>query len=614
MKKRFLLMAVLATMAVGANAQTELEGGVLVDVLPEGVKANVNNSRKDIKDKNIIVAGSPEKGYKAFFAADDGVHGEELWVTDGTKEGTHMVKDILPGSGSSNPSNLGRLNDKVLFSAVTEDGAEPWVSDGTEEGTFMLADLNLYDVKGSRPIAFHQMDETRAIFAAIDDESQEFDVDAEQQWLYITDGTPEGTKRVVPDTYADDEDFYIAHQPDMKFPGQDNTDLHSNYVRVGRRVFFKADKINKSTGEELWVTDGTAEGTYMVMDINWERWGEGQPGYEEGYTRNAGLDNLFNFDNKGCMFQAWTPDYGGEPWYTDGMVADEVNVACTEYGVDGRGSEHTYMIADTKPGRGDNGLGLHAGTFGVGVQTYKGRVYWRGYDPKGGYELGGSNCEKDDYVFYDIWDEEPSVDHNSYTDPNVVFDGLLIFCAAHGFDAAREDHYGGELWAFDGEKVFPQYGNWQPSTHSNWQKEPVVAGGSLYWWNEENWVAGGFGTGLYRLDASDAEPVYVTKNTIDPDGDMVHTIRNMGNGVAFASGKTNRVYVYTYAKPGWDGESDKGMIEPDFGPKDTGIAELQHETKAEEGVYNLNGMKVANSAEGLQKGVYVVNGKKAIVK
>ena len=166
----------------------------------------------------------------------------------------------------------------------------------------------------------------------------------------------------------------------------------------------------------------------------------------------------------------------------------------------------------------------------------------------------------------------------------------------------------------DGEKVFPQYGNWQPSTHSNWQKEPVVAGGSLYWWNEENWVAGGFGTGLYRLDASDAEPVYVTKNTIDPDGDMVHTIRNMGNGVAFASGKTNRVYVYTYAKPGWDGESDKGMIEPDFGPKDTGIAELQHETKAEEGVYNLNGMKVANSAEGLQKGVYVVNGKKAIVK
>ena len=610
MKKRFLLLAAMATLAVGANAQTELEGGILVDVLPAGVEANVNNSRKDIKDKNIVVAGSPEKGYKAFFAASDSEHGEELWVTDGTPEGTHMVKDILPGTGSSAPMNLGRLNDKVLFAAYTTDEEyEPWVSDGTEEGTFMLGDLNM--LEGSNPIAFHQMDETRAIFTATDDESADYDVENPQQWLWITDGTVEGTKRVIDDSY--DEDFYLVHQPNMKFPGQDNTDLHSNYVRVGRRVFFKADKINQSTGEELWVTDGTAEGTYMVMDINWERWGEGQAGYEEGYTRNAGLDNLFNFDNKGCMFQAWTPDYGGEPWFSDGLVADEVNVECTEYGVDGRGSEHTYMIKDTRPGRADNGIGLHAGTFGVGAQTYKGRVYWRGFDPQGGYEIAGSNCEKEDYHFFDVWDEEPSVDHNSYADPNVVFDGTLIFCAAHGFDAAREDHFGGELWCCDGEKVWPQYGNWQPSNHSNWQKEPVVAGGSLYWWNEENWVEGGFGTGLYRLDAADAEPVYVTKNTIDPTGDFVHTIRNMGNGVVFSSGKTNRVYVYTYAKPGWDGVSDMGLLEPDFG-EGSAVNNIAASEKVDNSVYTVNGVKVGNTTEGLQKGVYVVAGKKVVVK
>jgi ELWxxDGT repeat protein len=33
----------------------------------------------------------------AVFAGDDGVHGQELWATDGTQAGTHMVADINHG-------------------------------------------------------------------------------------------------------------------------------------------------------------------------------------------------------------------------------------------------------------------------------------------------------------------------------------------------------------------------------------------------------------------------------------------------------------------------------------------------------------------------------------
>ena len=38
-----------------------------------------------------------------FFGANDGTHGPELWVSDGTAAGTTMVKDIIAGASGSNP-------------------------------------------------------------------------------------------------------------------------------------------------------------------------------------------------------------------------------------------------------------------------------------------------------------------------------------------------------------------------------------------------------------------------------------------------------------------------------------------------------------------------------
>ena len=141
MKKRNFLLAV-AMMTVGCMAAETLPEG-LVSLLPDGVKANISTERKLSKLKNLVVAGSPEKGYKAFFAASDDAHGEELWVTDGTPEGTKLVKDIVPGSASSNVGYLTRFNDKVVFQAYTDDAdMELWISDGTEDGTYMVKDIN----------------------------------------------------------------------------------------------------------------------------------------------------------------------------------------------------------------------------------------------------------------------------------------------------------------------------------------------------------------------------------------------------------------------------------------------------------------------------------------
>ena len=67
-----------------------------------------------------------------FFYASDGSHGEELWKTDGTAAGTIMVKDINPGSTSSNPFHMTAVGGTLFFAADDGiHGRELWKSDGT---------------------------------------------------------------------------------------------------------------------------------------------------------------------------------------------------------------------------------------------------------------------------------------------------------------------------------------------------------------------------------------------------------------------------------------------------------------------------------------------------
>jgi ELWxxDGT repeat protein len=80
-------------------------------------------------------------GGHLFFVADDGDHGFELWRTDGTTDGTVLVRDVAPGSASSHPRNLVAAGGRLFFTAT--DGAhgfELWESDGTAAGTRMVHD------------------------------------------------------------------------------------------------------------------------------------------------------------------------------------------------------------------------------------------------------------------------------------------------------------------------------------------------------------------------------------------------------------------------------------------------------------------------------------------
>jgi ELWxxDGT repeat protein len=72
--------------------------------------------------------------------------GSELFVTDGTT--TRLVKDIVPGSGSSFPADFIPVRSVVVFQATTpSQGTELWFSDGSEAGTMLLKDI--FDGTGS---------------------------------------------------------------------------------------------------------------------------------------------------------------------------------------------------------------------------------------------------------------------------------------------------------------------------------------------------------------------------------------------------------------------------------------------------------------------------------
>jgi ELWxxDGT repeat protein len=70
-------------------------------------------------------------GGRTFFVADDGESGLELWMTDGTTNGTSLVKDIRAGAGSAMPTFLSRAGKSLFFLADDGNGKAIWRTDAS---------------------------------------------------------------------------------------------------------------------------------------------------------------------------------------------------------------------------------------------------------------------------------------------------------------------------------------------------------------------------------------------------------------------------------------------------------------------------------------------------
>lgn len=127
---------------------------------------------KDIEpgeDNSFPGVGIEIGGVLIFLAGQTGT-GLELWKTDGTPEGTTILKDIYPGNQDSLRSLYGFNSNSVFGGELYFDahdgvhGRELWKTDGTEAGTVLVVDL-VPGPEGSTPIGFAQIGE-KLLFSA----------------------------------------------------------------------------------------------------------------------------------------------------------------------------------------------------------------------------------------------------------------------------------------------------------------------------------------------------------------------------------------------------------------------------------------------------------------
>ena len=176
---------------------------------------------------------------------------EELWKSNGTSQGTSLVKDL--GTSASYSGYYGYLTalkaigGTVYFTAYDMTyGAELWKSDGTAQGTQLVDDINSGPL-GSDPQRLVESN-NQLYFAAHDGSSPQ------QNQLWTTNGTAAGTVAVASFSPG------ITTGSAALYPGT------SDFATLGSELLLPLE--DGIHGTELWATDGTAAGTVMLAPVN----------------------------------------------------------------------------------------------------------------------------------------------------------------------------------------------------------------------------------------------------------------------------------------------------------------------------------------------------------
>jgi ELWxxDGT repeat protein len=381
MTKNTLIILSLAAICLTANGQQPLQ--LVKDISP--------NKSFSSDPRNITVVGD-----QVYFMSVNRIYGRALWKTDGTEEGTVLVKDVVPGADSYEEYNLIPAGEQLFFK-VNEN---LWVTDGTPESTIKIADGVQVAGHINNMLLFSDWNGTK---------------------LWSTDGTPEGTWQVaMPGCEAppgilgefNGELYLSAHTPDgheqlWKSDGtQEGTFLVTHFpadkrypgnLTAGRNaLYFTVYKYNTSL-QELWKTDGTAIGTVQLTTLP-----------QVSIERSIVLDNLFIFEGvnngrsdlyrsdgtAGGTFILRVPAEGSASWTPRNLFLDSLNhQVYFSANTEANGTElwrtdgtvnGTHMVKDLK-------VGPESGVYTYDWVLYKNQLYFAAESTTYGYEMFKTN-------------------------------------------------------------------------------------------------------------------------------------------------------------------------------------------------------------------------------
>jgi ELWxxDGT repeat protein len=256
-----------------------------------------------------LADASPDRfvqvGGTSFFTADDSVHGRELWKSDGTADGTVLVKDLFPGPNGQEFRLLANANGTLFFTGGGQFPEGLWKSDGTSEGTVFLGNVHLRSERTANVGG-------TLFFSGAADGTYSYE-------LWKSDGTVEGTVLVA----------------DLS-PGASLPSTPDYLTEANGAVFFVATR--GDTGRELWKSDGTLGGTVLVKDV--------RAGTASGMSGGSSSTSLANVGGT-LFFSANDGTTGTELWKTDGTAAG------------------TVLVKDIKPGAVDSEISWFANVNGT---------------------------------------------------------------------------------------------------------------------------------------------------------------------------------------------------------------------------------------------------------